>query len=120
MAVPRRSGVLIAATSQPVPTASDWRSQMAERASRSTVRLDANVVQRAACAGVDPETFFVREADTAAVELAKGICRGCPVLRECLMQGLRSNDHFAILGGTTPEERRLIRRRVAYKRAVAA
>ncbi|MCQ6249247.1 WhiB family transcriptional regulator [Streptomyces malaysiensis] len=102
---------------------------MAERASRSTVRLDANVIQRAACAGADPETFFVREADTAAVELAadtaavelaKDICRGCPVLRECLMQGLRSNDHFAILGGTTPEERRLIRRRVAYRRAVAA
>jgi WhiB family redox-sensing transcriptional regulator len=75
------------------------------------------VIKGAACAGVDTSVFFPRPTDAAAVEAAKDICRACPVLRPCLMQALRHADEHAILGATTPEERRLIRRRLARGRA---
>ncbi|MFE1288642.1 WhiB family transcriptional regulator [Streptomyces sp. NPDC058751] len=89
---------------------------MAERAARTAHRLDENIEREAACAGYDTALFFPRETDTAAVEAAKAVCRRCPVMRSCLVQALRHGDEFAILGGTTPPERRLIRRRLAERK----
>ncbi|MEU8977625.1 WhiB family transcriptional regulator [Streptomyces sp. NPDC048309] len=83
---------------------------------RTARRLDDGVEQRAACAGHDTNLFFPRETDAAAVEYAKDVCRSCPVMRDCLVQALRNGDEFAVLGATTPTERRLIRRRIAERR----
>ena len=116
MAIPRRTAVRLAASSKPIAASSDWRAQMAERAVRTALRLDFAIERRAACADHDTNLFFPRETDTAAVEYAKDVCRGCPVMRDCLVQALRNGDEFAVLGGTTPTERRLIRRRIAERR----
>lgn len=37
---------------------------------------------------------------------AKRICRECPVVDECLEWALDTGDAWAVLGGTTPDERR--------------
>lgn len=74
---------------------------------------------QAACANHDPELFFMDRHGTgrppssgerSRVTAAKNICRRCPVAAECLAWAYRTGDDWAVLGGTTPEERRLIRR----------
>lgn len=120
MAAPRRKSVRVPATARPVRTDTNWREQMSERLAQTAPRLDQAVVRGAACAGVETNVFFPRPNDTAAVEAAKDICRGCPVMRACLMQALRNGDEHAVLGGTTPDERRRIRRRLARERAGAS
>ncbi len=64
---------------------------------------------RAACRGVDAETFFpTAEAGPvyeAQVAVAKAVCAGCPVRAECLAEAL-IRIPYGIAGGLTPEERR--------------
>lgn len=59
---------------------------------------------QAECFGHDPGLFhsnLVRDRDAAL-----SICRQCPVTAECLKWGIRMGDDWAVLGATTPEERR--------------
>ena len=63
--------------------------------------------QQAACLGADPETFFPARGDTAGVLVALAICAGCPVVEQCLDEGLEQKD--GILGGTTAAQRRRLR-----------
>jgi WhiB family redox-sensing transcriptional regulator len=67
----------------------------------------------AECKGVDPEIFYpITEAGPALMQLseAKTICRRCPVASDCLDWALRAGEPDGIWGGTTPEERRYLRR----------
>lgn len=78
----------------------------------------------AACAGADVELFFPpsgeglqgaptkhgRLTEVERVKRAKAICGGCPVRAECLEFAIESKDAWAILGGTTPDERKNMRR----------
>jgi WhiB family redox-sensing transcriptional regulator len=43
------------------------------------------------------------------MEEAKRICRGCPVQIQCLAWALASGVTDGVWGGTTPDERRVIR-----------
>jgi WhiB family redox-sensing transcriptional regulator len=43
-------------------------------------------------------------------EAAKRICASCPVRANCLVSALRTGESAGIWGGTTPEERRILRR----------
>lgn len=63
--------------------------------------------------GVDPEWFFpVGETGPARrdVMAAKAVCARCPVARDCLAWALRTGEPAGIWGGTTPDERRTMRR----------
>lgn len=67
----------------------------------------------ASCRDYDPELWFPlgnvwtpKQANRAAA--AKAICAGCPVRAECLNDALRRGDVWAILGETTPDERRTL------------
>ncbi|MQY04869.1 WhiB family transcriptional regulator [Actinomadura macrotermitis] len=68
----------------------------------------------AICRGADPDLFFpigyaapiLREQERRA----KAICGHCPVTAECLGWALRVGEPDGIWGGTTPEERRELRR----------
>lgn len=77
--------------------------------------------ERAACA--DRESAAVFEAaddDTVdagrrawgeprdAVLAARGICSGCPVVRDCLRHALQVPETHGVWGGTTPAEREAI------------
>lgn len=69
---------------------------------------------RGACRHSDPELFFpVTDIGPSAAQLvrAKAVCRQCPVRAECLEFALSSGQAFGVWGGTTQDERRLIRRR---------
>jgi WhiB family transcriptional regulator, redox-sensing transcriptional regulator len=76
---------------------------------------DASWTDDAACRepGVDPELFFpVSESGPAAhqIAVAKAICAHCPVTAQCRAWALRAGEPAGIWGGTTPEERQVLRR----------
>ena len=63
---------------------------------------------QAACRGTDTEIFFPANADEEAEALS--ICATCPVRAQCLDYAIRNRETYGIWGGTTPEQRRRIRR----------
>ncbi|PKK16117.1 WhiB family transcriptional regulator [Thermomonospora sp. CIF 1] len=75
---------------------------------------DKHWTDYAICRGVDPELFYPINYTVPVmaeqVEAAKAICGNCPVKAECLDWALRAGEPDGIWGGTTPEERRYIRR----------
>jgi WhiB family redox-sensing transcriptional regulator len=64
----------------------------------------------AACRSGDPDALFVQGAEQ---NVAKRICRGCPVRYECLADALDNRIEFGVWGGMTERERRALLRRHA-------
>ncbi|UCG41060.1 MAG: WhiB family transcriptional regulator [Acidimicrobiia bacterium] len=64
----------------------------------------------AACADLTSEEFFLAGDDLEGMRRAQAVCAGCPVKAECLEFALASNQSLGIWGGTTPNERRRLRR----------
>ena len=65
-----------------------------------------------ACRDADPDLFFPIGTTGAALrqmEEAKQICRVCPVQIQCLAWALGNGVADGVWGGTTPDERRVIR-----------
>lgn len=50
---------------------------------------------RAACLGHDPDIWFPDRGDSAALDRAVSICRGCPVVVEC---GRFADEHRRVNG----------------------
>jgi WhiB family redox-sensing transcriptional regulator len=63
---------------------------------------------QAACRGTDTEIFYPVTPDEEAEALS--ICATCPVRAQCLDDAIRNREIYGIWGGTTPEQRRRIRR----------
>lgn len=84
----RRDPRFRAAADGRVPTA-DWRS-------------------RGECLEHEPELFFPNAADDPSPAIA--VCRTCPVQAPCLAAALDSGECDGVWGGTTPGERRAMRR----------
>ena len=62
----------------------------------------------AACRSADPDLFFPISATGPAagqIALAKTICAGCEVRRECLEFALTHGQTYGIWGGTTADDR---------------
>ncbi|MFA1541387.1 WhiB family transcriptional regulator [Actinomadura monticuli] len=68
----------------------------------------------AICRGADPDLFFPigysAEVLQEQQDAAKAICANCPVIADCLTWALKVGEPDGIWGGTTPEERRYLRR----------
>lgn len=60
------------------------------------------------CAGSDPDALFVQGK---AQRAAKVVCKGCPVVAECLADALDNRTEFGVWGGMTERERRALLRR---------
>jgi WhiB family transcriptional regulator, redox-sensing transcriptional regulator len=76
----------------------------------------------AACRSADPDLFFPISASGPAVEQAvkaKAICATCPVRRECLAFALRTGQVHGIWGGTTEDERAVVRRATVSEQPVS-
>ena len=76
--------------------------------------IDTSWGEQAAChdAGIDPEWFFPLSesgAGTRQVSAAKAVCARCTVAAQCLAWAVITGEPAGIWGGTTPEERRLLR-----------
>jgi WhiB family transcriptional regulator, redox-sensing transcriptional regulator len=74
--------------------------------------------EQAACRFEDPDLFYPPEEERgryAALRemLAKRICLGCPVLRECTDYALANDERYGVWGGLTPADRNRLRRRSA-------
>jgi WhiB family transcriptional regulator, redox-sensing transcriptional regulator len=70
--------------------------------------------REALCRDTDPELFFpVGSTGNALVQIerAKQTCGACPVNLDCLNYALQTNQDSGIWGGTSEEERRILRRR---------
>jgi WhiB family redox-sensing transcriptional regulator len=70
-------------------------------------------VQRARCKDEDPELFFpIGTTGPAAeqIQRAKAVCAQCPVRQECLDWALATGQDAGVWGGTSEEERRVMRR----------
>jgi len=59
------------------------------------------------CRNGDPERLFVTGAKQRE---ARSVCRGCPVLRQCLAHALDERVEFGVWGGMTERERRAMLR----------
>ena len=78
---------------------------------------------RAACQSADPELFFpISHSGPGSAQIirAKAICAQCAVQRECLRYALAADPMHGVWGGTSEEERRLMRRREQKARGRAA
>ena len=77
----------------------------------------------ALCRDTSPELFFPVGTTGPAlhqISEAKAVCAQCPVKAECLEFALATNQDSGIWGGTSEEERRLLRREwVANQRAAS-
>jgi WhiB family redox-sensing transcriptional regulator len=68
--------------------------------------------ERALCREIGAELFFVEKGESYVTGLAKRVCNGtkeiapCPVRESCLTWALEINDQHAVLGGTSPRQRR--------------
>jgi WhiB family redox-sensing transcriptional regulator len=73
----------------------------------------------ALCAQIDPEIFYAEKGQSDVVNLAKRVCRHCPVrgeklggTGECLDYALKREERFGVWGGYSERERRrMIQRR---------
>ena len=76
----------------------------------------------AACRHVSPDLFFPISATgpaRAQGARAKAVCARCPVRRDCLRYALAAGPVQGVWGGTSEEERRLLRQREAKARVRA-
>lgn len=67
----------------------------------------------ASCRDLDTNIFFPIGVTGVAVDqiaAAKDICHGCLVRGECLEFALATNQESGVWGGTSEEERRILRR----------
>lgn len=70
----------------------------------------AHWMDRAACKGKDPATFFPPNGHNLLTRPAFETCNSCPVQLECLNYALDHNIDHGIWGGTSERERVRIRR----------
>ncbi|MFC8454219.1 WhiB family transcriptional regulator [Kitasatospora sp. NPDC057223] len=73
---------------------------------------------RAVCRDEDPELFFpIGNTGPALLQAqeAKSVCHRCPVMEQCLTWALTTSE-TGVWGGTSEDERRVIKRRAARNR----
>jgi len=81
--------------------------------------------ESAACRRMDPDLFFpvgVTGPAVAHIAAAKAVCAICPSREACLEFAIVTNQEYGVWGGTSEEERRVLRRawRASHRRAAAA
>jgi WhiB family transcriptional regulator, redox-sensing transcriptional regulator len=80
----------------------------------SLVNKKFTFVEEAACRGAGPELFFLEEGQGTEnhhkLEQARTICSTCQVKKDCLDFALDNNIGSGIWAGTTPLQRKALRR----------
>lgn len=67
----------------------------------------------ALCRDTDPDQFFpvgMTLDVVRRVDAAKAVCNACPVREACLQYAVETNQDTGIWGGTSEEERRILRK----------
>jgi len=76
---------------------------------RSNSAMTFEWMLEASCRELTPSEFF--PSDGVGVEVAKRVCRDCPVRLECLEYALAERIDHGVWGGCSERERRRILRR---------
>lgn len=63
-------------------------------------------IQQAACAGDNPDHWYLAENRGGNFGYARTICAGCPVRRDCLDWAIRAGEDQGLWGGLSPSQRR--------------
>jgi WhiB family transcriptional regulator, redox-sensing transcriptional regulator len=64
------------------------------------------------CKTVDPDLFFPEDyLDKDQIEKAKAICNDCWIKNKCLSFAMENKEREGIWGGTTPADRKRLRRK---------
>jgi len=66
---------------------------------------------QAACLGHAPELFHPETSDVSIGRMAQRICKRCPVAARCLDEEMRVEPptrRFGVVGGLTPNQRRVL------------
>ena len=90
--------------------------------SLALVTADYTWRDEAICRETDPDLFFPIGTTGQAllqIDRAKQVCNECTVQVSCLEFALETNQDSGIWGGTSEEERRDIRRRIAARNRIA-
>ena len=66
--------------------------------------------QQASCRGMNPNLFFPTRRGQIMPASMKAMCAACPVRIECLTYAIEINDRDGWFAGTTPADRRGIRK----------
>jgi WhiB family redox-sensing transcriptional regulator len=103
--------------------AGDYWSEQVTIPASSLALANADYTWRrlAICRDTDPDLFFpVGTTGYALVQIdrAKEVCGECPVQSDCLEYALETNQDSGIWGGTSEEERRNLRRRMAGRERI--
>ena len=86
--------------------------------------LDDRWREHAACAAVESDLFFpvgVTGPAVGQIAAAKAVCETCAVRMTCLEFAIATNQEYGVWGGTSEEERRVLRRawRAAQRRCAS-
>ena len=76
-----------------------------------------------ACRDADLNLFFPAGVTGPAerqIREAKAICAACPIRQTCLSFAIETNQEYGIWGGTTEDERRVLRRAWRARRSLKA
>ena len=65
----------------------------------------------ALCAEIDPELFFPKKGSIYESQVAKRMCRKCPLIEKCLEYALKDPEIKGIWGGTSEQQRYKLRNR---------
>lgn len=72
---------------------------------KTTFIQDQEWKYEAVCAQTDFEIFYPENGESRKPALK--VCKGCPVIRECLNEAIKNHDWwYGIRAGMTPEQRR--------------
>ena len=72
----------------------------------SLVDSESKWMAKAACTGMDFNTFFPEKGRSDAAKMAKEICRSCPVRVRCLEYANNNGIMYGIWGGVSVTERK--------------
>lgn len=70
----------------------------------------------ASCKDFDTELFFEDDRVTVASPQILAICGRCELSSQCLAWAMRINEEYGVWGGTTPKQRRALRRPIVRLR----
>lgn len=65
------------------------------------------------CAQADPRIFHAEPGEHDKVAQAKEVCGACPLLEACFTFAMETDQRFGVWGGTSPEDRKRLRKRGA-------
>lgn len=111
----------------PTTTRADLRRQLLDALAAVDPR-DTTWRDEAACRGTETETFFPETYGAGHVAEALRICRHCPVKTPCLRIALdlapdrisHNDGDSGVFGGTTPRQRRRIRKAWEQRKGTGA